>query len=180
LQFQDDDEDDDDGDDDDETRPQRSVAGGGGGGALCPCSQGCGAAFYCSAEEEADDRPLHELECVAWRRVREVGASMELTESEETELRLVFRIAARHHREVLERQFADDDDEAADDEAKTTTKTMTKKNEKGSDGEEEGRVSELTEPAYDDVLRLCSNREKRPIEVRACACMRRGLCDCRH
>jgi hypothetical protein len=169
LQFQDDDEDDDDGDDDDETRPRRSVAGGGGGGALCPCSQGCGAAFYCSAEEEADDRPLHDLECVAWRRVREVGASMELTESEETELRLVFRIAARHHREVLERQFADDDDSADDDDDETTKtmkKTMKTKNEKGNDGEEV-RVSELTEPTYDDVLRLCSNREKRPIEVRA-------------
>lgn len=137
---------------------------------LHPCSLGCGAAFYCSPAEEADDRPLHGLECVAWRRVREVGASMELTESEEAELRLVFRIAARHHRETLDHRFADDeaDDEEADDEDEDedeedeTKRRMRKKKKKGMDNAQ----NELTEPTYDDVLRLCSNREKRPIEVR--------------
>jgi hypothetical protein len=130
---------------------------------LHPCSLGCGAAFYCSPAEEVDDRPLHSLECVAWRRVREVGASMELTESEEAELRLVFRIAARHHRETLDHRFADDEAEAeeADDEDEDKS-NKKKRKKKGMDDMQ----NELTEPTYDDVLRLCSNREKRPIEVR--------------
>lgn len=124
---------------------------------LRPCSGNCGA-FYCSAQEEAEDREAgHRLECAAWRRVRQAGPSMGLTESEQTELRLAFRIVARHH---AARFLDQEGDCAVDAEVNHATTTQS---------------TQLIEPTFEDVMGLCSNRERRPLEVPVQFTMLTGL-----
>lgn len=96
---------------------------------------------------------------------------MGLTESEQTELRLVLRIVARHHQREADDRFVDDDgsDEESDGQegngesaidGPATKKTETRLTAANS---KPGKV--LATPAYNDVLRLCSNMERRPLEV---------------